>query len=95
MAQDTTDTDPDSSANDGTDGEDTTDADTGSSATDGTIEDDAPEWVPLRDIFAFSNLGGILVALLAGWVPERIFRTLTVKGEQLRLDIQSVSRSGA
>jgi hypothetical protein len=94
LAQDTTDTDPDSSANDGTDGEDTTDADTGSSATDGTIEDDTPEWVPLRDIFAFSNLGGILVALLAGWVPERIFRTLTVKGEQLRLDIQSVSRSG-
>jgi len=57
-------------------------------------DEERTEWVPLRDIFAFSNLGGILVALLAGWVPERLFRQLTVKGEQLQLDIQSVSRSG-
>ncbi len=58
---------------------------------DSEDEDADPEWRSLTAVYSFSNLGGILVALIAGWVPERIFRTLTDYGNRLRLDIQSVS----
>jgi hypothetical protein len=49
-------------------------------------------WRALEDIYSFANLGGLLVALIAGWVPERLFRQLTDYGSRLRLDIQSVSK---
>jgi hypothetical protein len=60
-----------------------------------TNEDDATvetHWRALEDIYSFTNLGGLLVALIAGWVPERLFRQLTDYGSRLRLDIQSVSK---
>ncbi len=45
-------------------------------STDGDDDDATVEnhWRALEDIYSFSNLGGLLVALIAGWVPERLFR---------------------
>ena len=56
--------------------------------------DEQEDWRPLSSVYAFGNLAGILIALLAGWVPERLFRSLTSYGNRLRYDIQSMSKAG-
>lgn len=55
--------------------------------------DDQEDWRPLNSVYAFGNLAGILIALLAGWIPERLFRSLTSYGNRLRYDIQSMSKT--
>jgi hypothetical protein len=52
------------------------------------------DWRPLGIIFSFGNLAGLLIALVAGWIPERLFRSLTSYGNRLRYDIQSMSQPG-
>ncbi len=57
-------------------------------------DDEVEDWRSLGSIFSFENLAGLLVALVAGWIPERLFRSLTSYGNRLRYDIQSMSQPG-
>ncbi len=66
---------------------DSDETDQDASETDTSVD---IEWFTFPEMFNFEHYAGFLIAILAGWVPERLFRSLTDYGNRLRLDVQSV-----